>query len=400
MRKKDITTCQANNSLVSASSSNIYYKETEFTLYLNKNIDLITDISFTKNTSKSIPITNAKWPMHPLLIPNYNYILTSTNIYPQIIEETNTQHPTNNVLRPAFSQNVSNRSILLPVNDSNNHHINLTTINTLQPLYQQVYVLSDPSQIRNLSHSSVPSYSTYTPVSITKSYSVPDEEDTTKRMISPQNITPISYPPYDHGTKRILQNATATFKNIPLSSMNPALFNKQLSHPKKRQRLGPSCDTCRSRKVKCDATIEVLYEDDRIINEISNKLVYLLKPPEVKELSKTILRYYALPEELFVRHEKEDSNRDGDNGNSTKKHYRLLKHINKIVLFQPCSSCIRLRNRRRKNSCADKWKVDHCSFSRGLTKSDASIFDEIHRVTGKNLDEMTIEDFRITSLQT
>ena len=375
MSKDFISTCQPNNSLVYSEFQDFYNKNTTLSVYLNKNINSIADIYSNKNMIKSIPIVNANRSMHPLLLPNYNQVSTTTNIYPTTT--TNIQHYTTGTLPSYNVQSTSNGGTCLPIKGNNDYHTNLTVVQNQHPAYQQRYLKSDISQTNNLS------YSTDTSVGTTNPYFILAGDD----MSSSQNITQLSYPTYN------------IVRNTSLSSVSPAFFNKNLPHhPRKRQRLGPSCDTCRSRKVKCDAKIEILYEDDRIINEISDKLIYILKPSEVKELSRTVLRYHALPEELFVEGAK-DSSEDGNTSNSAKKHYRLLKHINKIVLFQPCSSCVRLKNHRKKTSCANKWKVDHCSFSRGLTKSDTSIFDEIHKVTGKNLDEMTVEDFRTTCLR-
>lgn len=387
MNTENITTSQPNNSLAYPVSFNINTTQPEFYAFRNQNV------------TKSTPIMNANRSMHPLLLPNYSHISPNTSINPS----ANTQQDIK--YRTMLSNNLPNTSdsnICWPkINNTNDHHISLTPLPNLQPSYQQGYVTSNPSQLRNISYSSITSFPTDTPISITKSYSILGGGDTTKRasVFSTQNMMQLPYPPYNNvGEKKITHDTASAFKTTPLSSVSPTFFNRNFPQSRKRQRLGPSCDTCRSRKVKCDAKIEILYEDDRIINEISQKLIYILTPLEVEELSKTVLRYHVLPEELFVERQ-EDSNNNVNNSNSTKKHYRLLKHINKIVLFQPCSSCVRLKNHRKKTSCANKWKVEQCSFSRGLTKNDTNIFNEIHRLTGKNLDEMTVDDFRTTGLQ-
>lgn len=400
MNKEDIVTCQPNNLLVYPAFPNIRNAQTGFNAFQNKNINIINGTHLTKKVTKSTSIMNANRSMHPLLLPNYNQASTNTNIQSPINTTTNAIQGTN---RTVPSNNVPitfNNGIFWPVNNTGNCHINSAIFSNPQPLYQQRYVASTPPQLRNMPYPSVRPFPTDTPISITKSYSILGGGDTTKRSssFSSQNIIQLPYSPYNINEQNIVHGAPVVFKQTPLSSISPTFFDKSFSQSRKRQRLGPSCDTCRSRKVKCDAKIEILYEDDRIINEISQKLVNTLTPSEVEELSKTVLRYHVLPKELFVDNV-DNSNSNGNNNNGARKHYRLLKYINKIVLFQTCSSCLKLKNHKKKTFCANKWRVEQCSFSRGLTKSDTNIFNEIRRVTGKNLDEMTVEDFRIAGLQ-
>ncbi|CAL9728765.1 hypothetical protein MOUN0_E05336 [Monosporozyma unispora] len=359
---------------------------------------------------KSIPVMNVNRSMHPLLLPNISQLPMDLN--------SNNNSITVSISNPSVSSINDNNVRVLPLNGTSNNLHNISSQKNLTPQQQQQQQqpLFTTSQSSNLSYSSNTSFSTQTPINITKSYSILAGGDFPKRRLSSQDNSDLesdhdvnstilptiadnnssatikrSYSTYDMNSNNII-NGSAQIVKQPIG---PTFYNKGLPKPRKRQRLGPSCDTCRSRKVRCDAKIEVLYEDDRIICEISDKLSYVLKPYEVEELSRTLLRYHELPPELFM--DPNDKIFVNDK-KPNRKHYRLMKHINKIVLFQPCSSCVRLRNHKRKNSYANKWKVDHCRFSKGLTKNDTNIFNEIHRVTGKPLEEMTVQDFKNTGL--
>ncbi|CAD1811746.1 hypothetical protein FOB58_003839 [Candida parapsilosis] len=96
---------------------------------------------------------------------------------------------------------------------------------------------------------------------------------------------------------------------------------------KRRQRLGPSCDSCRARKVKCDAEITILSTST---STSSIAATYNLNSQQLHTLSTT--------NKLCM----------GD--------FQLLHNNNKYIHFKPCRSCI-------------GKKID-CCFSSGFTKED------------------------------
>lgn len=333
---------------------------------------------------KSIPVINANKSMHPLLLPNINHVPVDANT-PTPIQLAN----------PTVVSISDNNVMVLPIEDLNNN-TNTNTIQTNAAPYTQQYFNTTHSPTS--SRSSITSMSTQQQLSINSSNTIllngrfPSQ--TNSEFASDNNdLTNITHINYNNNNNTIIA-PPGHIVTQPIAP--PTFYNKNLPKTRKRQRLGPSCDTCRSRKVRCNAKIEILYEDDRIIGEISDKLSYVLKPFEADELSRTLLRYHELPPELFM--DPTDKATSTDNKTSNQNHYRLMKHINKIVLFQPCSSCVRLKNHKRRNAYANKWKIDHCSFSKGLTKNDTNIFNEIHRVTNKDLEDMTVQDFKDAGL--
>lgn len=150
----------------------------------------------------------------------------------------------------------------------------------------------------------------------------------------------------------------------------------------KRQRIGPSCDDCRLKKIKCDASIEIVLQDDSLTDKVSDKLHHVFSPAEVSEHLETILKNVQLPEELM---------RAGDSAaEDTARRPVLIKHIDKIVLFKPCTSC-----RKRKSGSSPPQGGCYCLFSKGFTRTDINVFSRIaNRIKGKAMAEMDIEDYR------
>lgn len=172
---------------------------------------------------------------------------------------------------------------------------------------------------------------------------------------------------------------------------------KQFMKNNKRQRVGPSCDNCRAKKVRCDARIEVLVKDNSILSQLSSKLNYILEDNDIDTISNTFLKNVTLPVELRTKGSK----------------LKLLKHLDKIVLFSPCSSCIKINNKRKLkfskkrrkrkcqidtesvgNNCSSIADEYFCAFSKGLSKSDISIFQKLYDKTEKNINELTINDYQ------
>lgn len=109
---------------------------------------------------------------------------------------------------------------------------------------------------------------------------------------------------------------------------SPQLESSDLSEKKRRQRLGPSCDSCRARKVKCNA--------------------------EVVLLSRSIDEEEA--EEMAGLDEAARSKLLGGEAVSLGDGFSLVVSNGKLVKFRPCSSC-------------STRELD-CCFSKGFTKED------------------------------
>lgn len=137
---------------------------------------------------------------------------------------------------------------------------------------------------------------------------------------------------------------------------------------RKRQRDGPSCDSCRIKKIKCNATIIIFLQDRNLISSISSNLHYTLSQDDINQFRMKFFR--KLPDVMGT--------------------YEVIKHLDKIVLFKACTSCSR---RNQKNG--------KCLFSRGFTKSDMNVFSKINsKLKDKSIFEMTVDDYVAAGFQT
>ena len=106
--------------------------------------------------------------------------------------------------------------------------------------------------------------------------------------------------------------------------------------------MGPSCDSCRVRKVKCDAEIQVINED-AITTEYS--FVSSSEIDEIKSGKRVLLSSGSLL----------TSNNSNNNAKPTK--IELIFSHGKFIKFKSCQNC----------TC--KLNVD-CCFKNGYTKED------------------------------
>ncbi|PSK39307.1 hypothetical protein C7M61_001915 [Candidozyma pseudohaemuli] len=111
-------------------------------------------------------------------------------------------------------------------------------------------------------------------------------------------------------------------------SSSPQLASSDLSEKKRRQRLGPSCDSCRARKVKCNAEVVLLSRN--VDEEEAEEMTGLDETARSKLLSGD-----AIP---------------------LGESFSLVVSNGKLVKFRPCSSCA--------------TRELECCFSKGFTKED------------------------------
>lgn len=111
-------------------------------------------------------------------------------------------------------------------------------------------------------------------------------------------------------------------------SLSPQLSAECSPEKKRRQRLGPSCDSCRARKVKCNADVVLL---SRNVDDEEPEEVDSLLPEQKKKLFDGALVAIS--------------------GN-----FNLVVSNGKLVKFKPCSSCA--------------TRELECCFSKGFTKED------------------------------
>ncbi|AEY96683.1 FAEL298Cp [Eremothecium gossypii FDAG1] len=132
----------------------------------------------------------------------------------------------------------------------------------------------------------------------------------------------------------------------------------------KRQRTGPSCDICRSKKIKCDATITILFQDASVTGSF-NEMLHA--PVNVSELANEWLS--QIPDEVRQA--------------LLTKELTLLKHVDKLIAFKPCTSCSKRKN------C-------FCTFSKGFTRADINVYTNLCVKFGKrsSIDQFSLNDYR------
>ncbi|CCH43145.1 hypothetical protein BN7_2692 [Wickerhamomyces ciferrii] len=110
----------------------------------------------------------------------------------------------------------------------------------------------------------------------------------------------------------------------------------------KRQRIGPSCDLCRSKKIKCDAHVEIIEFDIK---------------PDTFELTKTneIMNNQIISKYL--------TSQDLSHG------FKLKYCNNKIIKFKDCSYC--------------SIKNHPCIYERGYTKDDIMKYNLLRNIKKK-----------------
>ncbi|AET40515.1 Sut1p Ecym_6122 [Eremothecium cymbalariae DBVPG len=132
----------------------------------------------------------------------------------------------------------------------------------------------------------------------------------------------------------------------------------------KRQRTGPSCDICRSKKIKCDATISILFQDASVTSLFNN---LLHSEVDIGELGMDWVS--QIPEDIKQA--------------LLTKELTLLKHVDKLIAFKPCTSCFRRKN------C-------FCTFSKGFTRADINVFTNLCIKSGQrdSIDQFNLNDYR------
>lgn len=148
-------------------------------------------------------------------------------------------------------------------------------------------------------------------------------------------------------------------------------------YSEKRQRNGPSCDNCRSKKIKCNAKIEVLLQNDMVLNLFSNKLHHVIQYDEYLQFAKDyrFINMAISPEVLKQIYDSKDCD-------TQLNKMQLVKHLDKLIIFRPCTSC----NKK-------KYSIN-CTFGKGLTRADINIFLKIKkRVANIPIYDMTIENY-------
>ncbi|CAR25335.1 Sut1p [Lachancea thermotolerans CBS 6340] len=184
----------------------------------------------------------------------------------------------------------------------------------------------------------------------------------------------------------------------------------------KRQRIGPSCDSCRLKKIKCDASVEVLFQDEALVAFNGNRhesLHVAMTPAEARAALPSHV-WDALPPHIVDALEAQDARRG-----------EVVRHVDKVVFFRACASCTRRTavGSGGKETDSDsgaastpaagpgsapaspavdsEGKADArsepcCSFSKGFTRSDINVFTRLQKQLGARgqLADFTVADYR------
>lgn len=166
--------------------------------------------------------------------------------------------------------------------------------------------------------------------------------------VSGQSVLEIAYPEHSYEQKLVSQQE--------LEMNSPCKY--------KRQRAGPSCDICRVKKIKCDATIVVLYQDTTVLHLYNSQLHSKIS---VLELGTEILDQF--PHDIRQCLESNE--------------LELLKHLDKLIAFKACTSCSKRKN------C-------ECLFSKGFTRADINVFMYLCAKVGNrsSIDQFNLDDYR------
>ena len=200
----------------------------------------------------------------------------------------------------------------------------------------------------------------------------------------PQNYTPPLFEYHHHALASVgSEDANASCAQMSMisrsTSNSTTSSTTSTSSISKRQRSGPSCDKCRLKKIKCNAKIEILLQDDTIIPLISNKLRYVLTPNDILLYRGTLLQNIAIPDDVIE-------------GTSSRK---LIKHIDKLVLLTPCLPCIK---KKHSSSSTNFQKSNNCTFSKGFTRADINISSKISlKFKDKTIYDITYDDYKSTN---
>lgn len=338
----------------------------------------------------SYPVANANKSMHPLLLPKINSV---TQWHPNkesipVFERTDSpiSHP--NSVTPPLELSTFNENNDFSASSRSSSRSTITANASASPLNFTIQKpMTPPESIDNISNGFKKSKNSQkmvkpelvknnnTSTSANKQVVVlvnspTDHSNVDSTLLTLEDLTKGRY--YDSDKHSNNDNQFKTqLKIMRMQSTSNLYFNN-----KKRQRIGPSCDSCRSKKVRCDARIEILCQSESVVNLISDKLHYKFKENEVSDICENFLHNDELTKEIL---DKENS-------------IELIKHLDKIVLLHPCTTCSKLKN--KKKYILHNNLHHSCSFSKGLTRADINIFSRISKMTNKKrISEMTIVDY-------
>ena len=223
-------------------------------------------------------------------------------------------------------------------------------------------------------------------------------------------------PPSELGGLAASSSAGSSRSATPLSSAGstgasagagagPTIISVSGSGASKRQRIGPSCDKCRLKKIKCDAHIEILAQDESVLAFASDRLHYALTKEDVERLQQELEQHYGVERETlaaFLGQSFQGFNAGrGANNKQFIHSMSIIKHIDKLVLFKPCLSCCKRKHSAIITSFGGEQDpyaefLNCCTFSKGFTRADINVFAKIahKQQRAKSIYEMDTTDYK------
>ena len=313
-----------------------------------------------------------------------------------------------------------------------------------------IMVLPTPSTSdsnTNTINTTTTSTSTSTTTSSTPSTSTRRKRKRRDRSESIASITP---PPTKPGTPSSTTDLNNLQNGLPPPHLPPKKYSSRYyrklaeqGNPSKRQRVGPSCDKCRIKKIKCNASIDVVLKDPRVVGMFNEHLHYILTDSDIEmfntkwselfgiTLPFTICNVPTQPELTTMpavfkngtesetssqtsssedpspsppsqQTNLQSSSSSGDNvianfTNTNPDYQVVVKHLDKLIIFQPCTSC-----NKRKYKNVEQGPTS-CKFARGFSRPDINQFNKIKinmMTTNPNITKnMPIYDLTTTDYQ-
>ena len=317
--------------------------------------------------------------------------------------------------RPRLSSGISNTNI------NNNTILSVPT-----PINSSSNSSSTSNTVTSTTSSTIPAsllmglhHNIHTPPPITQQNTLLND---TPRSITPQSsgipsrsATPLTrITPHNNNNNNSNNNNNNNITASPTSSVSSSNASVSTSSTNnagtKRQRVGPSCDKCRLKKIKCDAHIEVLVQDESVMTFVTNNLHYALTRDDVQRNRSALMSQFHISndtlntfvEQSFDNYNPHIGNKQFINSIS------IIKHIDKLILFKPCLSCCKKKHSaiitnfvNSNNNQTNPYEefLNCCTFSKGFTRADINIFSRISKkVKGKTIYQMDVSDFKDAGL--
>lgn len=326
----------------------------------------------------------------PLLLPslsllyNTNYNLpNSTTFHGNVLPTV----PINTTVLTTTTTTNNNNNI-----NGNNMTISNNPLDNLANLATNIFSTNHDSS--TIIHSTDPNVASMTTSTTTTTTKKRRKTNRVVDIITPPPTKP-STPPKSININGIINinhdNSSSNTMNVTERQLHPSKYYRKLAErgtsSKKRQRIGPSCDKCRIKKIKCNASIEIILKDSRIVGMFNEHLHYILTDQDIEMFNKKWSHIFGvkLPYTICNVPMSKPNSKNNDSSSSSystnndasstankePEYQAVIKHLDKLIIFQSCTSC---NKRKYKNSESGPMS---CKFARGFSRPDINQFNKI-----------------------